>query len=113
MYAVNGVVANKDTVIKNSDVITHRVHRHEPPVVGDKIDIIHKDDDLVVINKPPSIPVCFVMCVCVCVHVCLCLYVRVYVCHWGITENIDGIKHEEIQLCRLYGRANGLIMAGK
>ena len=58
---VNGVIANKDTMIKNNDLITHRVHRHEPPVIGNSINIIHKDDDLVVINKPPSIPVCILL----------------------------------------------------
>ena len=61
LFLVNGVVANKDTLIKNNDLITHRVHRHEPPVIGERINIIHKDDDLVVINKPPSIPVCCVV----------------------------------------------------
>ena len=65
LFLVNGVVANKDTLIKNNDLITHRVHRHEPPVVGERINIIHKDDDLVVINKPPSIPVCCVVRMCV------------------------------------------------
>ena len=64
---VNGVTANKDTVIKSSDLITHRVHRHEPPVIADKIDIIHNDDEFVVINKPPSIPVCCIWCVLLCV----------------------------------------------
>ena len=44
-------------MIKNNDLITHRVHRHEPPVVGTDIDIIHNDDELVVVNKPASIPV--------------------------------------------------------
>ena len=62
LFLVNGVVANKDTLIKNNDLITHKVHRHEPPVIGERINIIHKDDDLVVINKPPSIPVCCVVC---------------------------------------------------
>ena len=65
LFLVNGVVANKDTLIKNNDLITHRVHRHEPPVIGERINIIHKDDDLVVINKPPSIPVCCVVRMCV------------------------------------------------
>ena len=65
LFLVNGVVANKDTLIKNNDLITHRVHRHEPPVVAERINIIHKDDDLVVINKPPSIPVCCVVRMCV------------------------------------------------
>ena len=74
---VNGVVANKETMIKNNDLITHRVHRHEPPVIGDRINIIHKDDDLVVINKPPSIPVGILyllqcMCECLSLHsVCI------------------------------------------
>ena len=73
---VNGVVANKETMIKNNDLITHRVHRHEPPVIGDRINIIHKDDDLVVINKPPSIPVgilYLLQCMCECV-VTQCMY---------------------------------------
>ena len=33
------------------------VFRHEVPVSCDKIKIIHIDDDLVVVNKPASIPV--------------------------------------------------------
>ena len=80
VITVNGVVANKDTLIKNNDLITHRVHRHEPPVIGDKINIIHKDDDLVVINKPPSIPVCASYRVCVCVRMCVCVCICAGVC---------------------------------
>ena len=31
--------------------------RHEVPVTSEKIRIIHMDDDMVVVNKPASIPV--------------------------------------------------------
>ena len=31
--------------------------RHEVPVSSEKIRIIHMDDDMVVVNKPASIPV--------------------------------------------------------
>jgi 23S rRNA-/tRNA-specific pseudouridylate synthase len=33
------------------------VHRHEPPVTGQPIDIVYQDDGLLVVNKPGSIPV--------------------------------------------------------
>ncbi|CAO3631180.1 unnamed protein product [Cunninghamella echinulata] len=33
----------------------HKVHRHEPPV-PQQLDIIHKDNDLIVVNKPGGIP---------------------------------------------------------
>ena len=33
--------------------------RHEVPVSSEKIKIVHIDDDLVVVNKPASIPVSF------------------------------------------------------
>lgn len=54
---LNGVVANKDTVIKNGDLICHRIHRHEPPVSSRPIKIVHQDDDIVVIDKPSGVPV--------------------------------------------------------
>ncbi|XP_049847833.1 pseudouridylate synthase RPUSD2-like [Schistocerca gregaria] len=46
-----------DYVIKEHDLIMHRVHRHEPPVSGQEIKIIYQDEKLVVIDKPGSIPV--------------------------------------------------------
>ncbi|KAG4305163.1 hypothetical protein PORY_001333 [Pneumocystis oryctolagi] len=54
---INGRVATFEQIIKSGDVIEHLSHRHEPPVVDKKIDIIYQDDDIVVINKPPGIPV--------------------------------------------------------
>uniref|UniRef100_A0A1X7T7J4 Pseudouridine synthase RsuA/RluA-like domain-containing protein n=1 Tax=Amphimedon queenslandica TaxID=400682 RepID=A0A1X7T7J4_AMPQE len=54
---VNGKVATMETVIKDNDVVTHLVHRHEPPVSSQSINIITNNKDLLVVNKPPSIPV--------------------------------------------------------
>ena len=55
---VNGKkVASVDTVVKNGDVISHTLHRHEPPVTAQPIGIVHEDDDMIVINKPAGIPV--------------------------------------------------------
>lgn len=53
---MNGEIKPLDYKIKNGDKISHAKHRHEIPVIGDKIDIIHEDNDYVVINKPCSIP---------------------------------------------------------
>ena len=38
------------------------VHRHEVPVSSEEIKIVHIDDDLVVVNKPASIPVSDLAC---------------------------------------------------
>lgn len=44
-------------VVKNGDVISHTLHRHEPPVTAQPIGIVHEDDDMIVINKPAGVPV--------------------------------------------------------
>ena len=55
---VNGKpVADPSTVVKNGDLISHTLHRHEPPVTGEAIGIIHEDEDMMVINKPAGVPV--------------------------------------------------------
>lgn len=46
-----------DYILQNGDHIIHRVHRHEHPVLPKPIQIIENSDDLLVINKPASIPV--------------------------------------------------------
>jgi tRNA pseudouridine synthase 9 len=38
-------------------VISHTLHRHEPPVTAAPIGIIHEDDDIIAINKPAGVPV--------------------------------------------------------
>ena len=38
-------------------MISHTLHRHEPPVTAQPIGIVHEDDDMIVINKPAGVPV--------------------------------------------------------
>jgi tRNA pseudouridine synthase 9 len=55
---VNGKpVESGQHIIKNGDVISHTLHRHEPPVTGLPIGVLHEDDDMIVINKPAGVPV--------------------------------------------------------
>ncbi|KAL4975569.1 pseudouridine synthase [Aspergillus desertorum] len=54
---VNGKPAGPHTVLKNGEVISHTLHRHEPPVTGNEIGIIHESEDLLVIDKPAGVPV--------------------------------------------------------
>ncbi len=44
-------------IIKNGDWITHYIHRHEPPILHSKIDIVTETDDLMIINKPSGIAI--------------------------------------------------------
>ncbi|XP_048253623.1 uncharacterized protein C18B11.02c-like isoform X2 [Haliotis rufescens] len=53
---VNGKKVQGDHILRDSELIAHKVHRHENPVVGCPIEVIAENDDLIVINKPSSIP---------------------------------------------------------
>ncbi|KAJ4503953.1 DRAP deaminase [Exophiala dermatitidis] len=56
--AVNGnPCTDIHTVVKNGDVISHTLHRHEPPVTAQPIRIIHETDEMIVIDKPAGVPV--------------------------------------------------------
>lgn len=54
---LNKKPANLETVVKNGDLISHRCHRHEPPVSAREIRIVHEDDSIIAIDKPSGIPV--------------------------------------------------------
>jgi tRNA pseudouridine synthase 9 len=55
---VNGkAVESTKSKVKNGDVISHTLHRHEPPVSAQPIGIVHEDEDMIVINKPAGVPV--------------------------------------------------------
>lgn len=54
---LNKKPANLETVVKNGDLISHRCHRHEPPVSAREIRIVHEDDNIIAIDKPSGIPV--------------------------------------------------------
>jgi hypothetical protein len=46
-----------DYKLKHNDLLANVVHRHEVPVTSQPITIVYMDDDIVVVNKPASIPV--------------------------------------------------------
>ncbi|KAI1657185.1 pseudouridine synthase [Daldinia decipiens] len=54
---VNGKPTSPDHILKNGELVSHTIHRHEPPVTADDIGILHEDEDMIVINKPSGIPV--------------------------------------------------------
>ena len=45
------------TIVENGDVISHTLHRHEPPVTAQPIRVVHETDDMIVIDKPAGVPV--------------------------------------------------------
>ena len=58
MVVVNGkAVPSPKSIVKNGDIISHTLHRHEPPVTAQRIGIVHEDDDMIVIDKPAGVPV--------------------------------------------------------
>lgn len=54
---INGKIVSPDYRIKNGDDMQSKIHRHEMPVLAQEIKIVHEDDEFLVIDKPPSLPV--------------------------------------------------------
>ncbi|KAJ9288043.1 hypothetical protein DTO021C3_4447 [Paecilomyces variotii] len=54
---VGGKTATTTTKVLNGQVVSHTLHRHEPPVTAQPIGVIHEDDDMLVIDKPAGVPV--------------------------------------------------------
>ncbi|PNS18923.1 hypothetical protein CAC42_6018 [Sphaceloma murrayae] len=55
---INGrPVLSPSQIVQNGDLISHTLHRHEPPVTALPILTVHESADLLVINKPSGIPV--------------------------------------------------------
>eukprot|EP00842_Homolaphlyctis_polyrhiza_P000960 jgi/Hompol1/1865/HPOL_003760-RA len=54
---VNGNSVGLDYIVRNSDLIENSIHRHEPPVTDTDVQIVHRADSMLIINKPSSIPV--------------------------------------------------------
>ncbi|KAM9354360.1 pseudouridylate synthase RPUSD2 isoform 2-T2 [Pholidichthys leucotaenia] len=44
-------------VLRNNDYMRNTVHRHEPPVVGTHLEVLVDDGEVLVVDKPASIPV--------------------------------------------------------
>lgn len=54
---VNKKSISFDYILKNGDLITNFVHRHEAPVLAAPLKIVYQSNDFLIIDKPPSIPV--------------------------------------------------------
>ncbi|XP_032882475.1 RNA pseudouridylate synthase domain-containing protein 2 [Amblyraja radiata] len=54
---LNEQPADLDTVLKNNDFMRNTVHRHEPPVTDQPLRILSQNQEMVVVDKPASIPV--------------------------------------------------------
>ncbi|XP_029807025.1 RNA pseudouridylate synthase domain-containing protein 2 isoform X1 [Suricata suricatta] len=50
-------VQDLSIVLKDNDFLRNRVHRHEPPVTAEPIRLLAENEDVVVVDKPSSIPV--------------------------------------------------------
>ena len=46
-----------DYRLRHGDLVLHYSHRHEPPVSAEPVVVIYESEDVVVVSKPPSIPV--------------------------------------------------------
>lgn len=57
LITINDSSAHPDQKVCPNDVISHLIHRHEAPVVETLIKVVHEDEDMIVIDKPASIPV--------------------------------------------------------
>lgn len=57
LLKVNGGLVDANYTLKDNDFITNQIHRHEFPVLAAPIPIIHMDENFLVIDKPPSLPV--------------------------------------------------------
>ncbi|VDN16333.1 unnamed protein product [Dibothriocephalus latus] len=54
---VNSSPVGLDYTLRDSDLVEHHVHRHELPVLDEEIKTVFEDDQLLVVNKPSSLPV--------------------------------------------------------
>jgi tRNA pseudouridine32 synthase len=55
---INGTIKSTlETIIRDGDYISHKLHRHEPPVSDRPVGIVYEDDRIMAINKPAGVPV--------------------------------------------------------
>lgn len=53
-FKVNGRRTTLDYQFRESDLLSHKLHRHEHPVLSDAIQVLCETESLLVVNKPPS-----------------------------------------------------------
>ncbi|BBN12444.1 tRNA pseudouridine32 synthase [Marchantia polymorpha subsp. ruderalis] len=54
---VGGMRVTPLYVVRDSDKISHFVHRHEPPVLAEPVTVLEKTADVITVIKPASVPV--------------------------------------------------------
>ncbi|XP_037071799.1 RNA pseudouridylate synthase domain-containing protein 2-like [Pollicipes pollicipes] len=54
---VNYQKVDVDHRLRHNDLLANVVHRHEVPITADPVPLVHIDEDIVVVDKPSSIPV--------------------------------------------------------
>ncbi|XP_020253536.1 RNA pseudouridine synthase 7 isoform X1 [Asparagus officinalis] len=54
---VDGQTVHPSYVVQSSQKISHFLHRHEPPVLAEKITVLESEADVITVCKPASIPV--------------------------------------------------------
>lgn len=54
---VNREKSPPDHILGNGELVSHTIHRHEPPVTAQPVGILHEDEDMIVIIKPSGMPV--------------------------------------------------------
>ncbi|KAF9960692.1 hypothetical protein BGZ72_006262 [Mortierella alpina] len=54
---VNDETVSQNYIIKNSDIVAHDIHRHEPPVADLPVKVVRQEDGVIIVDKPSSIPV--------------------------------------------------------
>ena len=59
LLSVNSKIVDVNYELKDNHLITDYMHRHELPVLASPLSIIDLSDEMLVIDKPPSIPVCY------------------------------------------------------
>lgn len=50
-------LSKKSVYVRNADRIEHFTIRRELPVLNLPIEVVYEDEDLIAVNKPPSMPV--------------------------------------------------------
>lgn len=54
---INGKPVTAEYVFKENDLLTNKVHRHEIAVAASPIKVIYSNEEFLVVDKPPSIPI--------------------------------------------------------
>ncbi|KAJ3112048.1 hypothetical protein HDU96_005000 [Phlyctochytrium bullatum] len=49
--SVNGARVTPDYLVQNEDLVSHAMHRHEPPITADPLKIVYEDDRILLIAK--------------------------------------------------------------